>query len=395
MEPFASGDDILDKSPEMPSIEWFDGEPQFRFFVTGPSTAGKTVFLASLHHSLAVPGDGNRYYARLMAENQTAALLAKVASLMNPKADWPPSDAVANEYIFRCFHNATRVRSSFPLFRFQYMDFPGRDMTNPTKAKMLNVQHAIDLAHTVVFLLDGKKILDGLQKRKTNDRTIYEDLDNIAVFANSCIFRPTQFVITKWDILKGYQLEAVRRFLFRSNRFAAIIRDRRSALKPTYLIPVSAVGNNFALYDAKTNSITKRADASFEPYNLDVCLAIAITDTLVNKFKTKATKGELLWFSILKACVGTSAAARWIGSKGQMILREGWMASMLRAIEEVGDTAHEDAELARRAVEARLARIKDRNSALDSIVEVQKLLVNGFLRGYPAADLLVDLEQSR
>jgi hypothetical protein len=71
------------------------------------------------------------------------------------------------------------------------------------------------------------------------------------------------------------------------------------------------------------------------------------------------------------------------------------MASMLRAIEEVGDTAHEDAELARRAVEARLARIKDRNSALDSIVEVQKLLVNGFLRGYPAADLLVDLEQSR
>ena len=50
---------------------------------------------------------------------------------------------------------------------------------------MIDVQHAIDSSHSVLFLLDGRKILDGLEKRHTPGTSIYQDLDKICVYANS------------------------------------------------------------------------------------------------------------------------------------------------------------------------------------------------------------------
>ena len=96
-------------APDLPALEWFDGEPQFRLFVGGPSTAGKTVFLASLHKNLAVTGKKNAFYAKLTSDNHAEALFAKVDSIINPEMGWPIGNRVASEYVFRCFHNAAAV----------------------------------------------------------------------------------------------------------------------------------------------------------------------------------------------------------------------------------------------------------------------------------------------
>lgn len=380
-------------SPELPSLEWFDGEPQFRLFAGGPSASGKTVFLASLHKNLAVQGKKNTYYAKLTSESQAETLFAKVDSIINPEAEWPVTDRIAKEYVFRCFHNASHVERRFPLFRFHYVDFPGENLTEPREAQMIDVQNAIDNAHTVIFLLDGRKILDGIEKRTTRGRSIYQDLDKICELANSCIYRPIQFVITKWDILKQHKLAPVRQFLLRSDSFSAIIKARRDASKPTYLIPVSAVGDNFAHYDPESGRMIKHADAVFNPYNLDVCLAAAITDTLIGSFKTTVTSRELFWFNFLKACLGASIAVQWLGEKGKLIMNDGWVARMCDGLKGLGGVGRDEFSHFHDQAERRIAKITNRNLALDNVVMVQKLLVDAFLNEHPSANLLVNQEE--
>ena len=393
MESFVPNNDAVTMSSDVPMLEWFDGEPQFRLFVAGPSTAGKTVFLASLHKSLAVQGKKNTYFAKLTSDAQSEALFGKVDSIMNPEEGWPDSDTISKEYVFRCFHNASGVEKKFPLFRFHYVDFPGRDLTRPSEGQMIDVQHSIEMSHTVLFLLDGRKILDGMDKRSTRDRSIYQDLDKISILANSCIYRPIQFVITKWDILKHKKLRAVRKFLLRSESFGDVVKARRRASKPTYLIPVSAVGDKFARYDPSSSQMIKHADAVFNPYNLDVCLAAAITDTLMTSFRTSVSSRDLFWFNLLKACVGASAAVRWLGDKGRVLMNDGWAARIRDGLRGLGNLSHGEFSHFHDQAEKRIARINDRNSALDNVVMVQKLLVNAFLNEYPSANLLVNEEE--
>ena len=237
MEAFVSGTEtVANLAADLPPLEWYDDEPQFRLFVGGPSTAGKTVFLASLHKSLVVPGKNSTFFAKLTSEMHAHALFDRIDGIINPEAGWPEGDRIAKEYVFRCFHNAPSVQRKFPLFRFHYVDFPGRDLTKPGVAQMIDVQDEINFSHTVIFLLDGRKFLDGLENRPSRDSSIYQDLDRIAELANSCIYRPIQFVVTKWDILRDYKLKQVKGFLLRSDSFAAIVKARRAAQKSTNFI---------------------------------------------------------------------------------------------------------------------------------------------------------------
>ena len=71
---------IARQSTHDPPLELVDGEPQFRFFVAGARASGKTVFLASLHNQLAVPGQDNFFHARLTSE-ESANYLRRISIL--------------------------------------------------------------------------------------------------------------------------------------------------------------------------------------------------------------------------------------------------------------------------------------------------------------------------
>ena len=199
--------------------------------------------------------------------------------------------------------------------------------------------------------------------------------------------------MTKWDLLKDYKLLDVKRFLLRSDSFSSVVNTRRMASKPTYLIPVSSVGNYFARYDRETGEMVKHPDAVFNPYHLDVCLAAAVSDTLMTSFKTNVSNRDLFWFNIVKALLGAATATKWLGDKGRAIISEEWTSKIFAALQGLGSAGQTEFSHYHDEAARRMGRITDRNSALDEVVMVQKGLVNAFLKKYPSADLLLNQDE--
>ena len=387
---FVADSTAAQTNARLPPLERIDGEPQFRFFVAGARASGKTVFLASLYNQLAVTGNSSHFYARLASDANDISLREKFNLIRDATQSWPPGDADATEYVFICFYLSPELQEAFPLFRFHYTDFPGGNLTHPSADQALNVRAAVKNAHTVVFLIDGRKILDALNHATIEGFSINDDLDIISQLATDCIFRPMQFIITKWDILSGHSLEEVRRFLFSHTNFSKVVQTRKAARKPTYLIPVSAVGDKFADYDPVSHAMVKRPGEVPQPYNLDISLALAITDTLLNSFRASLSSRDLFRLRLLKTLVGSGLAIKWIAKTGTIIINDPWVMSMMVILNKTSDHI---ASLSSRIEEeqgARLSGITNKNTALDNITQVQHLRVTDFLSRFPAADLLRD-----
>jgi len=97
-----------------------------------------------------------------------------------------------------------------------------------------------------------------------------------------------------------------------NQKFRGLVEKLRSEGMPTYLVPVSAVGDNFARYDPDKDAMTKLPNRTPEPYNLDVTLALAVTETLLHSFKRLPSSRELAWIAFLKAFFGSATALRWV-----------------------------------------------------------------------------------
>jgi hypothetical protein len=332
-------------APKLPGIPTIEGDPQFQFFVVGARGSGKTVLLASLFNQLTVPLDDNYFFAKLISEKQVSYLREIYRSIQDPDQPWPPGTAGSTDFVLRCYYSSPRAEEKLPLFRFHYTDFRGDDLRMDSTA-ILDVREAISTAHTIVFLIDGVKILDAIEKIPIKGFSISDDLDWISEIVIDYIFKPIQFVITKWDVIdKQYSLTEIRRFLLGHRKFSSVIGLQRKANKSTYLIPVSAIGNNFARYDpASRGSMVKRRHALMEPYNLDVTLALAFSDALLNTFKYNSS----------------------------LLIRQTFLSRLLGISDKSDD------------------RVK--NYALDNITSIQRMRVRNFLSRYPAANLLDCLE---
>jgi hypothetical protein len=378
---------IARQSTHDPPLELVDGEPQFRFFVAGARASGKTVFLASLHNQLAVPGQDNFFHARLTSEESANYLRRNFDIIREPGLIWPLGTADASEYVFQCFHSSVAAQDTFPLFRFHYMDFPGGDLTNTGPNQSIDVKQQILRAHTIVFLIDGKKILDALNGTPIKGYSINDDLDRVSELAMDCIWKPTQFVITKWDILSQHALPQIRRLLMKHPKFSEVVRIRRNARKPTYLIPVSAVGAGFAHFDASGKAMVKLPHAAPNPYNLDLTLALVIADTLRESIKSMLN-GDMLKNNLLQAVSKYKDMLNWLIQAGTMITGNPWLGVIMLMLDKVSEQAVSLAEEA----DQRLATIKDKQSALDNIIYLQMVRVEHFLSESPAADLGRPLE---
>jgi hypothetical protein len=365
-----------------PPLKLVDGEPQFRFFVAGARAAGKTVFLASLHNQLAVPGQNNFFHARLTSEDSANYLRRNFDIIREPGLNWPLGTAGASEYVFQCFHTSVTAQDTFPLFRFHYMDFPGGDLTNTGLNQSIDVKQEILQAHTIVFLIDGQKILDALNGTPIKGYSVNDDLDRISELAIDCVWKPTQFVITKWDILSQHPLSRIRLLLMKHPKFSEVVRIRRNAAKPTYLIPVSAVGAGFAHYDVTKKVMVKLPHAAPNPYNLDLTLALVIADTLRESIKSMLD-GDMLKNNLLQAVSKYKGMLNWLIQAGTMITGNPWLGVIMLMLDKAGEQV---ASLAEESQE-RLATIRDKRSALDNITYLQLIRVEQFLSEFPAADL--------
>jgi len=386
------------------------GAPLFQVFVLGTRGAGKTVFLASLYKLLStldISGNNFRLICRDMKSlkqlNETYRRMA------NLKQGWPPGSFSIQEYIFDCVHS--RMGQDIDLFKFRYFDFPGgfvSDTQTPEELQFVVTQ--IKAAHSVLILLDGKKIKDAIEGASTSpdEPSLYEDLDMLMDIIQDCVGKPMHFAITKADLLspKRHPLSLIRDTLMKHNGFKNIIRQQQDS-RPVHLLPVSAIGKNFAKYDAASQQMKKLPNGRIEPSYVDLSLTFTIIDYLtivatdLGKELPEVSDDTLIrsWFlkKAMAALPYSAAAAGPIISVGSHFLHLAALtnpvfqvlisgASLLgaRALIKAGSNrVHESIGEFRDRIEAEHKSIKDRHSAADAVLKIQMMMAERFKRRFP------------
>lgn len=269
------------ESGTLSSLPSMRDDAMFQVLVIGTRGAGKTVFLASLFQLLGVQDPrGNNFILScpdIRSQSQLKNIFEQISS---PERGWPPGTTGTQEYIFECEHIKDEQR--IKLFRFRYFDFPGGFLGESNENDFAFILTQIRKAHSILVLLDGKKILNLLEDRAPpiGEPSIYDDLSSMGRFLQECIGKPVHFAITKSDILnlKPNSLGKIKKKLMVHTSFRNIIEQRKS--RPTYLIPVSAVGNGFAKFDPVTQQMKKLPNGIVEPKHVDMSLTFTLVDYL-------------------------------------------------------------------------------------------------------------------
>ena len=139
------------------------GDPLFQIFVLGTRSAGKTVLLASLYRMLSVQDSSGNNFRLTCDFNSQKQLDETFDRIADPQQDWPPGSTGIDEYIFDCVHNC--AGKDIPLFKFRYFDFPGGFISNARTPEEWRFIHSqVRVAHSILVLLDGKKIKNTIEK---------------------------------------------------------------------------------------------------------------------------------------------------------------------------------------------------------------------------------------
>jgi hypothetical protein len=254
----------------------------FQVFVLGTRGAGKTVFLASLFHLLSTQDRARNNFILSCSDPKSLTQLRNIfVQISNPEKDWPAGTHASQEYIFDCEH--IKADQRIKLFRFRYFDFPGGFITeNKSEADLSFVLTQIKRAHSILVLLDGKKIRNLLEDRlpPEGEPTIFDDLNMMAGILQQCIGKPLHFAITKSDILypRIHSLAKIKKKLLKHNGFRNLVEHQNG--RPVYLLPVSAVGDNFVEFDPVTQQMKKKPDGLIEPSYVDMSLTFTLVDYL-------------------------------------------------------------------------------------------------------------------
>jgi hypothetical protein len=256
-------------------------DAMFQVMVLGTRGAGKTVFLASLFHLLGVQDrNGNNFILSCSDVKNQNQLRSTFQQISSPERDWPSGTTSSQEYIFDCEH--IKDGQKIKLFKFRYFDFPGGFIAESNETDFGFILAQIEKSHSILVLLDGKKIRNLLENRDApkGEPTIYDDLSTMGGILQKCVGKPLHFAITKSDILnlKANSLGRIKKKLLKHNAFRNIIEQRDG--RPTYLLPVSAVGNGFAEFDPVTQQMKKRADGLVQPIHVDMSLTFTLVDHL-------------------------------------------------------------------------------------------------------------------
>jgi hypothetical protein len=271
-------------SPKPPRYE----PPTFRVVALGASRSGKTVFLSSMFHSLNFPAPGRSYYLETDAR-QRVALGNIYSRVSDPAQPWPPGTRTGEtrEFVFDCV-GVDKDDAKHTILRMSYLDYAGELLVEEQEAgstALDKLAEKINDAHALLAMIDGQRLLQLLRKEPGGHDYFQRSLRPMLGFMHgaSC---PIHLVVTKWDLLRDNAgpagaddkalLDAVIAALMGYEHIKALVYAQ-SAKRIVRLIPVSAVGSNFADLDGD-GEVVKRSDGEMHPTNIEVPLCAVLPD---------------------------------------------------------------------------------------------------------------------
>jgi hypothetical protein len=259
------------------------GVPTFRVVALGARGSGKTLLLASMYHQLQTLS-GRSYF--LTAPYEQVVLLNQwFTDVADTSRDWPSGTSVGETRDF-LFTVRTRTPSGalHTVMHIGYLEYAGGLLTDaqaPGSTGQADLLARIESAHALIGIIDGYRIrqaLDGIAEGYMRLQQSLTAMISLMMLSPS----PVTFVITKWDLLRDIdvdedaRLRRVRKFLTANQGFHDLVQAH-SAHRVVRLIPVSAVGPEFAELDAR-GGVAKLPDGQLHPTNVDVPLSAVVPD---------------------------------------------------------------------------------------------------------------------
>jgi hypothetical protein len=260
-----------------------EGVPTFRVVALGSRGSGKTLLLASMYHQLQTMS-GRGYF--LSAPYEQVVLLNQwFTDVADTGRDWPSGTAVGETRDFM-FTLRTRGASGalHPVLRLGYLEYAGGLLTDaqaPGSTGQAELLARIEAAHALVGIIDGYRVRQAIDGHAEGLMRLQQSLTAM-IGLMMLVPCPVTFVITKWDLLhdldvdEDARLRRVRKFLMSNQGFHDLV-EAHSAQRVVRLIPVSAVGPDFATIDER-GRVAKLPDGQLRPSNVDTPLSAVVPD---------------------------------------------------------------------------------------------------------------------
>lgn len=270
------------------------GVPTFNVIALGAQETGKTVLLASMYHRLSTElrDGGFRIQTSL---DQAVHLNNLYAALRDPARDWPPGTLLGETRSFGFDCVGSVDDAEHPVFRFNYLDYAGElvgggggtaSTLGEQEDQQRDLEERLRAAHAVFGIIDGQRMVEFL-RGQPRGLLYLENSINPMLGALRQARCPVHFIITKWDLfdavetLRGLdenaRLAAVRKELLAQAAIYNLVERRRRERRMVRLIPVSAIGRQFATVD-ENGHMVKRPDGRLHPVNVEMPLCAVIPD---------------------------------------------------------------------------------------------------------------------
>ena len=281
----------------------------FKIITLGASGAGKTVFLASMFKALST--QKNSSFKLDVEEPDKRKLLNSTYTQILTGDTWPPGTKNISEWTFTC-QVQTEDFDKYNACQFTYFDYAGGRLTDIEKDE--DLENVIQQADTILGLLDGQKIyawLNGSDQVRANV-FLNTDLPNILNRMQKLTV-PVHFVITKWDVLdQKFTLSQIREKLLTIPAFAQLIKSRGEAGSIVRIIPVSAIGLEFATLQPD-GSMKKNPGKIPFPFLLEAPISCVLPDRLQQLHNQKQAQEKQLEQQIQKIDDGNIVVGALVG----------------------------------------------------------------------------------
>ncbi|NEU76699.1 hypothetical protein PI95_030375 [Hassallia byssoidea VB512170] len=281
----------------------------FKIITLGASGAGKTVFLASMFKALST--QKNSSFKLDVEEPDKRKLLNSTYTQILTGDTWPPGTKNISEWTFTC-QVQTEDFDKYNACQFTYFDYAGGRLTDIEEDE--DLENVVQQADTVLGLLDGQKIyawLNGSDQLRANV-FLSTDLPNILKRMQKLTV-PVHFVITKWDVLdQKFTLSQIREKLLTIPAFAQLIKSRGEAGYIVRIIPVSAIGLEFATLQPD-GSMKKNPGKIPFPFLLEAPISCVLPDRLQQLHNQKQAQEKQLEQQIQKIDDGNIVVGALVG----------------------------------------------------------------------------------
>jgi hypothetical protein len=284
-----------DSKPPVPAIEVGGELPTFNVIALGGQETGKTVLLASMYHRLTteIRDGGFRLQTSL---DQSVHLTGLYTKLSDPGDEWPAGTTVGEtrSFTFECLGSAGGAE--YPVLRFNYLDYAGelvgggraaRAALAQREERQRDLEERIEAAHALFGIIDGQRMLDHINGKREGH--VYVETSIIPMIG---VMRgakcPVHFILTKWDLFDSVtknnepadendRLGIVRDELMAQPAIRNMVEQRRRDKRVVRLIPVSAIGRQFATLDLEGHMV-KRHNGRLRPVNVELPLCAVLPD---------------------------------------------------------------------------------------------------------------------